>query len=62
MKPKSPCYNCTERILGCHSECDLYLTFRRALDDYNRLVKDVADAEARIAGYEIERNRKKRTS
>ena len=40
MKPQSPCHNCDERVLGCHSECDLYLTFRRALDKYNEAVRN----------------------
>ena len=43
MKPKSPCYNCDEWVIGCHSECDLYLTFRRSLDKYNELYRKQRD-------------------
>ena len=39
MKPQSPCYGCDERVIGCHSECDLYLEFRRALDRYNEAAR-----------------------
>lgn len=39
MRPQAPCRNCDERVSGCHGKCDLYLTFRRALDDYNQKVK-----------------------
>lgn len=28
-----PCLNCTERILGCHSKCSKYLSFKDKLDE-----------------------------
>lgn len=63
MKPQSPCRNCTERVLGCHSECDLYLTFRRALDRYNELYRQQNEAMQPFDPHQvemIEKNKKKR--
>lgn len=28
-KPESPCLNCSDRYLGCHSKCDLYDKFKQ---------------------------------
>ena len=32
---KSPCLNCPDRTIGCHSKCELYADFRARLDDLN---------------------------
>lgn len=37
-KPQSPCLNCESRHSGCHSQCEKYLDFRDALDEYNEVV------------------------
>ena len=29
---KSPCIECEERFVGCHSTCEAYGDFRKALD------------------------------
>lgn len=34
---KSPCYNCEERQVGCHSTCESYKTFRAECDRLNDL-------------------------
>lgn len=60
MKPQSPCRNCTERVLGCHSECDLYLTFRRALDRYNELYREQRTKESQVDDYLIKQMEKRR--
>lgn len=31
--PKAPCRDCTDRHIGCHSDCDGYKEFRAAVDD-----------------------------
>lgn len=31
----APCKGCTSRYVGCHSECDKYIEFRKALDEEN---------------------------
>lgn len=32
MLYKSPCLNCPDRVLGCHSHCDRYLSYRGKVD------------------------------
>lgn len=32
----SPCMNCMERKMLCHSACPQYAEFRRKIDDLNR--------------------------
>lgn len=29
----APCYKCKDRTLVCHSECEKYLKYRKAIDD-----------------------------
>lgn len=48
---KSPCKNCTKRAVGCHSNCESYISFRngvnnvkermRADKEYGRYKRDV---------------------
>ena len=32
---KSPCFNCTNRAMSCHSKCKLYTEYRARIDDLN---------------------------
>lgn len=34
IKPQAPCYQCAERELNCHSQCDKYNEFKENLDIY----------------------------
>ena len=34
-KPKTPCYGCTERSVGCHGQCGRYKGYREKLDGFN---------------------------
>ena len=49
---KTPCENCTERVVGCHGKCEKYLAYRADIDakspqlyadsdvkDYSRKIK-----------------------
>ena len=38
MKPEAPCKNCTDRHLGCHSECEEYIAYKQAAREYTVLV------------------------
>ena len=33
-KPESTCQNCEKRYVGCHSECEEYIEFKKQLDIY----------------------------
>lgn len=39
--PQSPCRDCKERFLGCHSTCEAYIKYRKdiavAKKEYNRI-------------------------
>ena len=35
-KPLSPCLNCENRQINCHSSCKQYKQFRHKLDMYNK--------------------------
>lgn len=28
-----PCQGCADRYVGCHSKCELYISFRKELDE-----------------------------
>lgn len=32
---KAPCYNCEERVIGCHSKCERYQRFADARKEDN---------------------------
>ena len=40
MMPQAPCKECKDRILGCHSTCKKYLSYRKELNNYNAMVKN----------------------
>lgn len=33
------CKGCTERHVGCHSECENYITFKEKLEQQNKQIK-----------------------
>lgn len=33
---KSPCYECEDRVLGCHSSCEKYADFRKIWDNISK--------------------------
>lgn len=36
MRPKSPCKDCEERELRCHSQCERYKRYKVELRDYEK--------------------------
>lgn len=44
-KPKSPCRDCPDRAVLCHSTCEKYIAYRNKQDDYNELVREGRDFE-----------------
>jgi hypothetical protein len=49
---KTPCYECSERKLGCHSTCDRYNAFRKRQDEKNNKLRDKCIARE----YELNRH------
>ena len=35
---KNPCYKCEERIVGCHSSCEKYKSFRIELEEEKKKI------------------------
>lgn len=38
-KPKTPCYGCPDRTVGCHGRCEKYRVYREKLDGWNAETK-----------------------
>lgn len=36
MRPKSPCKDCEARELRCHSQCEMYKSYKAKLRDYEK--------------------------
>lgn len=41
---KAPCRDCTERQLGCHSDCEKYINYRKWQDETNAKIRKEKDA------------------
>lgn len=41
MKNDNCCKNCRDRHIGCHSECEKYLTWRKEFEERKRKFKRV---------------------
>ena len=64
-KIKSPCHNCPDRFVGCHSSCVKYIDYQQASIIRNKEIrekkKEMRGGEYTnyIVGVHNERNRKK---
>ena len=45
--PKSPCKDCENRHILCHSECDSYKEFRVAVDDISSKKREAIERDVR---------------
>ena len=43
MPVSSPCKGCSDKCMGCHSDCEKYLSFREELDEYNEAIRKNKD-------------------
>lgn len=41
MVPNSPCYQCADKCIGCHSTCEKYKSFRSNLDEFKDMVYQI---------------------
>lgn len=46
MAIKNPCYQCKERILNCHSSCELYKEFKVEVDKKRKFLNDWQQADS----------------
>ena len=54
-KSTSPCQDCMDRHLNCHSECEKYKTWKADLEDKRSKVKKERNKEAAMNEYKIKR-------
>lgn len=57
---QAPCKGCENRVLGCHSVCEKYITFRKWLDNRNKKEIIKKRMEGNVIGYNQERKEKQR--
>ena len=58
---KSPCFNCPNRAMSCHSKCESYIDYRARIDELNsrkaeeenqiRMVKDCLSSWSKMKMY-----------
>lgn len=48
MEKRNNCLGCTERHLGCHADCEIYLAYRKELDKIDEARKK-RNEEKRLA-------------
>lgn len=46
MKPESPCKDCDNRKLGCHSTCEDYIAFDKAKKAYNDKISKARESKS----------------
>jgi hypothetical protein len=47
-KPKSPCLNCADRSIGCHSKCEIYKTWKSQHKSKQKIIRQ---AKQEITGH-----------
>lgn len=50
---QSPCKNCPERHVACHSSCEKYINYRKTLESDKDKIKQVKDYENGIRSFKI---------
>ena len=55
-----PCYNCTDRRVGCHSECQRFTDFRATLETEKQAAIDANEGQCRAQDYEVRTTKRKK--
>jgi hypothetical protein len=50
---KTPCMDCTERHVGCHSGCDRYKEYKENYEQIRKEIRKEAEKQTRLDDYEI---------
>lgn len=40
IKPKSPCFLCSNRHIRCHTVCDKYNNYKINIAEYDKIIKE----------------------
>lgn len=63
-RPNPPCKNCPVREVGCHSTCQMWMSYQKKKEEWNAMVMPECSKYRMITNAEIERkaaeNRRKR--
>lgn len=51
--PDAPCKDCTERKVGCHSECEKYGAYKKGIIETSSKIKKQHDDERMVENYTI---------
>lgn len=52
-KPKSTCFQCKDREVGCHSKCEKYIEFKKLSDEYNDNMRKSREEQSSYDRYKI---------
>ena len=55
-KENAPCYGCQERKVGCHSNCEKYITFIKLVQEEKATAMANINAQATIDAYSRSKN------
>lgn len=55
---QSPCKNCEDRMVGCHSTCEKYKAFQQENDANNKIIRENRKKENDIVSFRVEAIRK----
>ena len=50
----SPCKDCMDREVGCHSTCEKYIKYQKEKDEYNKKVRDAKSRENDIVSFKVD--------
>ena len=53
-KIKSPCLNCSDRHIGCHSECDKYKEFTESRQSENEKISAERISDMQYKSYKVD--------
>ena len=51
----TPCKDCTERHIACHSECEKYKAYKENYEQIKKDIRKEADIQNRLDDYEKQR-------
>lgn len=54
----SPCKDCVDREVGCHSTCARYIKFQKDKEEYNKKVREARKKESDIVSFRVDSIRK----
>ena len=52
---KNPCYNCVERIFGCHAGCERYIEWKTEFDEKKKVEKANREKEYQMNSYAVDK-------